>query len=132
MSLDGVYVPTERAPDPGSPGEPAPSRVDPLRPGPPPAGPDRGARPTVFLPTRRVRPGDPDFDVEMRHLVDGRVALLTYGSLESLVACCGDAQPWVEIPAARVADVLSATGADTVVEDQELDDTQRHRAEEAP
>lgn len=125
MAWDGVYVPTDRAPDPGAPGQ-SPDDVDGS------ALHDVSAQGTVFVPTQRMRRGDAEFLVEMRHLQDGRLALLTYSSLDALVEGCGDAQPWVEVPAERVEEIRDVVGAEVVVMDQALDAAQRHEAEDIP
>lgn len=120
-----MYVPTERAPAPGPPGGPPPE---------PAAGGDDGAPPrtgaergldTVFLPTRRVTPGDAEFTVELRTLEDGRLALLTYSSLDSLVDCCGAAQPWVEVAAEHVDHVVATVEAEAVLVDTPLEEDVR-------
>lgn len=122
-----MYVPTERAPAPGPPGgrteEPAAEHDG----GEPPGrtGAERGLN-TVFLPTRRVRPGDAEFTVELRTLEDGRLALLTYSSLESLVECCGAAQPWVEVETQRVEYVVATVEAEAVLVDTPLEEDVRH------
>lgn len=128
---DGVYVPTERAPAPDSPAgrrdvgdvPPVEDRDD--EGGRPRTGSERGMD-TMFVPTQRMRPGDTEFTVEMRTLVDGRLALLTYSSLESLVECCGPAQPWAEVPAERLEGLRAMVEAAVVLVDTPLEDEFRH------
>ncbi|GLZ50630.1 SAV_915 family protein [Actinomycetospora sp. NBRC 106378] len=80
---------------------------------------------TVIVPLHGV----PDADeavCELRLLVDDRLALPVYASVEELVACCGRAQPWMAVPAGRLGDLVAATGADGVVEGLALPDAARH------
>lgn len=128
MAWDGVYVPTDRAPDPGPPGQSDEPDEDVGGAAPR----DDSAGSTVFVPTREMQRGDSQFLVEMRHLQDGRLALLTYSSLDELVECCGDLQPWVQLPADRVEEIRGVAGAEVVVMNQALDPAQRYDAEAAP
>src|SRR5690606_10922470 len=58
----------------------------------------------VFVPlAERLLSRDRDVTVELRRLEDGRLAVLAYSSLDSLVASCGDLQPWASLPADKPA-----------------------------
>ncbi|RZS43772.1 hypothetical protein EV193_102753 [Herbihabitans rhizosphaerae] len=84
----------------------------------------------VYLPTEEpVHRADADCVVEMRQLTDGRIGLLTYTSRESLVECCGDAQPWVSIPNWRLELLQEETNADVVVFDAPLRAEQMRNAD---
>lgn len=131
---DGVYVPTERAPAPdglGDVGDAPPVGGRDGDGGRPRTGAERGVD-TVFVPTQRVRPGDAEFSVELRTLTDGRLALLAYSSLESLVECCGPAQPWAEVPAERLEGLRVMVQAAVVLVDTPLEDEVRHTESGGP
>lgn len=86
---------------------------------------------STFVPGQRVpHAGPSEVQVEVRALEDGRTALLAYSSLPHLVACLGDAQPWVEIkPTVSVSDLQVQAGVDVVVWDAELPVPLRHCGE---
>lgn len=85
-----------------------------------------GERDTVVVPLRGL-PHDDEAVCELRRLVDDRLALPVYASVEELVARCGGAQPWMAVPTRRLPELLAATGADGVVEGLELPADLRHR-----
>ena len=72
---------------------------------------------TVWVPSARVQPGDEDVQLVLRQVAPDLVVLPAYSSLEELVRCCGDDQPWVALPG-KVADaVTTQVGAQAVVLD---------------
>lgn len=71
----------------------------------------------VYVPTQRVRPGDAEANVELRHLQDGQLALLAYSTLDRLVDCCGEFQPWALLPSVHVEELRQTTGFDVIVID---------------
>lgn len=73
----------------------------------------------VFVPVHAV-PAGAEALLELRTLVDGRLALPVYGSATSLVRCCGDAQPYGVFPASAVPELVAACGADVVGADLPL------------
>jgi hypothetical protein len=73
----------------------------------------------VFVPVREV-PAGAEALLELRTLIDGRLALPVYASATSLVRCCGDAQPYGVFPAAAVEELFVASGADVVGADLPL------------
>jgi hypothetical protein len=73
----------------------------------------------VFVPVHEV-PAGAEALLELRTLVDGRLALPVYGSATTLVRCCGDAQPYGVFAAAAVAELFAASGADVVGADLPL------------
>lgn len=79
----------------------------------------------MIVPLQRL-PDDDEAVCELRLLVDDRLALPVYGSVEELVACCGRAQPWMAVPTGRLGDLVAATGADGVVEGLALPEEARH------
>ncbi|MEJ2866355.1 SAV_915 family protein [Actinomycetospora sp. OC33-EN08] len=83
----------------------------------------------VFVPVAAVpAAGDVDVSLELRTLVDGRLALPVYSSAADLTRCCGDRQPGAAIPADRVDELLEQSGAAVVVQDLPLPDDQRRTA----
>jgi hypothetical protein len=84
---------------------------------------------SVFLPAQRVPAGAEDAVIEIRGLVDGRIALFVYSTLGALVAGCGPDQPWVAVDASQVDAVQRAAGADLVVWDVPLPVELRHSRE---
>ncbi len=80
----------------------------------------------AYVPSMRLRPDDVEATLELRRTVDGALGVLVYSSLESLVAGCGPAQPWVAVPTGRVADLIGLAGADVVVWDAEISSAARH------
>lgn len=81
---------------------------------------------TVFIATQRVGAQDTEAQVELRQDEAGRFVMLAYSSLASLVACAGEAQPWVSVPTDRVSQVQEDCGADLVLWDVELPSEVRH------
>lgn len=79
----------------------------------------------AFLPSERAYRGDTEVTVELRRTNDDRLAVLAYSSLESLVAGCGEGQPWVSLPERSVGTVVQESGADLVLWDPVLPDEQR-------
>lgn len=91
----------------------------------PPAVPE-----VVYLPTTApVGRGDANFVVELRQLVDNRIGLLAYSSLDSLLECCGAAQPWVAVPSGQLEYIRTQSGADVTGLDTPLP---RHLTRELP
>ncbi|QGK71478.1 hypothetical protein GIY23_19935 [Allosaccharopolyspora coralli] len=79
---------------------------------------DEGELPgQVFLPSERVTDRDQEVTLELRHLADGTTAMLAYTSLESLVAGCGNGQPWIAVRGNSVDDLQQRAGADVVLWD---------------
>lgn len=88
------------------------------------AGFDEG-EPVAYVPSQRGSLSDEQVALELRHTVDGRLAMLAYSSLDFLVAGCGEAQPWVAVPAERVTELQRLSGAETVLWDVALFPDQR-------
>ncbi|WP_019855389.1 SAV_915 family protein [Actinopolyspora mortivallis] len=87
--------------------------------------------PQAYLPSKRVLKEDTEVTFDLRGLADGRLAVLAYSSLDSLVACCGELQPWASLPKDRVEEVRRRSGADLVIWDAQLPEEQRNDGEEA-
>lgn len=131
-----MYVPTERAPDPGPPGG---RRDDPGRDSAVPGETGRtswpgetGRRPgedVAFLASQRYREGS-DPVLELRETADGGLAVLAYSSLDELLENCGRAQPWIAFRTDRLEEVRSVTGADRVLWNPPLTIEQRHPEDE--
>ncbi|WP_263249567.1 SAV_915 family protein [Saccharopolyspora rosea] len=84
---------------------------------------------TVYVPSERVGPDDQEARIELRRDGHDRLVMLAYNSLEELVACCGEAQPWIAIPRDRVSHVQSDVGAAQVLWGIELPEEFRHTHE---
>ncbi|GAB3549135.1 hypothetical protein J2S53_004145 [Actinopolyspora lacussalsi] len=85
---------------------------------------------TAYLPSKRVLKQDTEVTLDLRRLADGRLAVLAYSSLDSLVACCGELQPWASLPMDKVEEIQRRSGADLVIWDALLPDEQRNDGEE--
>jgi hypothetical protein len=81
--------------------------------------------PVAYVPSRRGSLRDEQVTLELRHTVDGRVALLAYSALDLLVTGCGESQPWVAVPAERIDELRRLSGAETVLWDVALLPDQR-------
>lgn len=86
---------------------------------------------SVFLPAQRVPAGAEEAVLEVRRLVDDRIALFVYSTLEALVDGCGPDQPWVAVDASRIDAVQRVASADLMVWDVPLPVELRHRREVA-
>ncbi|MFD5089807.1 SAV_915 family protein [Amycolatopsis thailandensis] len=74
---------------------------------------------STFLPG--TTDADGNVEAEIFPLEDGRVALLAFSSLNSLVSCMGRAQPWVAIKSELPVERLQMmTRADVIIWDTEL------------
>ena len=74
-----------------------------------------GRRP-VFVPCA----ARPDENGHLRRTDLGELALPVFTSVETLVACCGEDQPWVAFRAGSLPDLVEATGATGIAQDVEL------------
>ncbi len=86
---------------------------------------------TVYIATQRVGAQGTEAQVELRQDAAGRFVMLAYSSLESLVTCAGEAQPWVSVPTDRVSQVQEDCGAGLVLWDLQLPSEVRHADSEA-
>ncbi|WP_216212500.1 SAV_915 family protein [Amycolatopsis aidingensis] len=80
----------------------------------------------VYLPTQRVRHGEPAANLELRRTEDGRTALLGYTSMELLVQGCGPDQPWIAVPAHKLERLYDAGAFDLLALNVELTEDMRH------
>lgn len=93
------------------------------------------ALPPVRLPEQVYVPvaaADPDADevrFELRRTSDGEVLAPVYSSLDTVIHCCGDYQPWVLLPAQRLLGLQQELGIDRIVLDLGLAQNQRHGPE---
>ncbi|MER5262850.1 SAV_915 family protein [Actinosynnema sp. NPDC002837] len=81
-------------------------------------GPEYGEGRVLYLPAASLPAGG--VGVELRTLVDDRLALLVYTSKEALTACCGERQGWVAISGDGLHEVRYHAGADVVLWDEPL------------
>lgn len=76
----------------------------------------------VFVPSEHPTGGvTGETKVQLRRVEGGGVVLLTYSSLELLVANLGEHQPWIAFPGRKVQELLAETGANAAVLDAPLD-----------
>lgn len=87
---------------------------------------DPSLPPMVYLPAQRVAKGDDEAQLELRHLVDGRLAAVAYSTRQRLVHCCGESQPWVLLPTQVLEEYRERLGIEAVVLDAELPPEPRH------
>lgn len=80
----------------------------------------------VYLPCQRVVNGDHEAQLELRWLVDGRLAAVAYTTRERLVQACGESQPWVLLPTRVLEEYRERLGIEAVVLDAELPPELRH------
>lgn len=80
----------------------------------------------VYIPCERIEAKDREARVELRQDGDERLVMLAYSSLEELVRCCGNAQPWIGVRTDRVSQVQLETGAEAILWDLHLPDGARH------
>lgn len=80
----------------------------------------------VYLPSQRVSEGDHEAQLELRRLVDGRLAAVAYTTRERLIQSCGEGQPWVLLPTQVLEEYRERLGIDAVVLDAALPPEQRY------
>lgn len=83
----------------------------------------------VFVPVAEADLDAEQTRLELRRSAEGEVVALVYSSLDSMIHCCGDYQPWLLIPAQRVMELQREFGVDRIVLDLCLTEDQRHRPE---
>ncbi|MGW0890461.1 SAV_915 family protein [Saccharopolyspora sp. NPDC002578] len=74
----------------------------------------------VFVPTGSEPDEDGHAEIQLRRTDEDELALPVFTSVEMLVTCCGEDQPWVAFSAESLPDLLAATGADGIAQDVEL------------
>jgi hypothetical protein len=79
----------------------------------------------LFVACTLPVPGTEEVALALKPLEDGRLAMLVFTSLDSLVAGCGDEQPWVALTEARIEDAFQRSAADVVAIDAGLTTEQR-------
>lgn len=86
--------------------------------------------PFLYVPVSAAQPESGEqageIGLELRQTVDGGLVLLTFTALDRLIDGCGEHQPWVVIPAERLADIKDATGVTGIVLDVGLPEELRH------
>lgn len=83
----------------------------------------------VYLPSEQLGKDDTHATIEFRRIDDGRLAVLAYTSLETLVNGCGEHQPWVQLSNDKIDGIVTESGADVVLWDAELPAEQRRDEE---
>ncbi|MBF6354041.1 hypothetical protein IU449_05655 [Nocardia higoensis] len=54
--------------------------------------------PVVYLPIMERVQNTDDAHIMLRRTREGKIACLAYSALDRLIACCGEAQPWMWTP----------------------------------
>ncbi|GAA2784914.1 SAV_915 family protein [Saccharopolyspora taberi] len=86
--------------------------------------------PQAFVPCKPVKAGSAEATVELRRTTTGELALPTFTSLRRFVEGCGDRQPWIAVARADVQKIAEQVGAEVVLEDVALPDTERRTGNE--
>lgn len=71
----------------------------------------------VLLPSERARPGDAEVRLVLREVPGDGLVLPAYSSVDALVRCCGDDQPWVALTVERTDALAAVLGVAAVVLD---------------
>lgn len=74
----------------------------------------------VFVPADVPSGPDSGAQLQLRHMEDGRLAVLAYTSLELLVAGCGPRQSWIAAPVEELETLQSLAGFDVIAVNVEL------------
>lgn len=85
----------------------------------------------VYVPTNSTSPEQGRAELALRYTTDGELALLVYSSLDVLVQCCGEHQPWIAVPATHVSGIATTAEAETVLVDTAIPQQQWHTGEES-
>lgn len=85
----------------------------------------------VYVPSRPFEAGQEQALLELQPMPGDRLALMAYSSQESLIAGCGQEQPWVVLPAGLVSEARRQAGAHIICLDTPLPRYLRHGADEA-
>lgn len=83
----------------------------------------------VYVPVAEVSLDVDQTRFEWRRTADGAVIAAVYSSLATMIHCCGDHQPWLLLPAGRMAELQREFGIDHIVLDLNLAQDQRHGPE---
>lgn len=86
--------------------------------------------PVVYVPCAQPSEEGGELTVDLRRTRDGRTALLVYSALDRLVRCCGNLQPWVVMPTARLETVNEHAGFDLILLDVKIPSELRRGAGE--
>ncbi len=79
----------------------------------------------LYVPCKAVAKGAGEVELELRTSEEGELALVVYSDLETLVACCGESQPWLAVPTDQVETLASQAEADVIARDVDLTDDQQ-------
>ncbi len=82
--------------------------------------------PVVYVPSRPYRKGDGEARLELQPLANGRLGLLTYSSIQSLLDGCGSEQYYVRLRVGMLPEAMRQCGADRVLIDAPLLHHLRH------
>jgi hypothetical protein len=82
--------------------------------------------PVVYLPVAHVPDDATEGQAELRRLDDGRLAVMAYTSLDRLIDCCGEQQPWLLVRVAALSELRTQSGYAVVALDVPLPEELRH------
>lgn len=85
---------------------------------------------SVYVPSLPFKHGEDQAKLELQPMQGDRLALMAYSSEQSLIAGCGQEQPWVSIPAGLISVARQQSGAHTICLDTPLPLRLRHGSEE--
>ncbi|QWF83785.1 hypothetical protein HUW46_07228 [Amycolatopsis sp. CA-230715] len=80
----------------------------------------------LYVPSRPVREGQYQVELELQPDNSGRPLMLAYTSPELLAAGCGEFQPWVALHANDVPNAIEESGAHGVLLNPVLAEQSRH------
>ncbi|MFD9894553.1 SAV_915 family protein [Amycolatopsis sp. NPDC058986] len=82
--------------------------------------------PALYLPTSETSEDHSGASIELRKTPDGRTALVAFTSLDQLVSCCGEHQPWARVATDYLPSIHQARPYDVIVLDSPLPQHLRH------
>ncbi|MFC4082488.1 SAV_915 family protein [Amycolatopsis samaneae] len=80
----------------------------------------------LYLPTSETPKDHSGASIELRRTPDGRTALVAFTSLDQLVSCCGEHQPWARVATEDLPAIHRARPYDVIVLDSPLPEGLRH------
>lgn len=83
-------------------------------------GEETTAAQPVFIPTADMPDEQGEAEIQLRRTDQDELALPVFTSVANLVACCGEGQAWVVFRAETLPELVAATGATGIAQDQEL------------
>lgn len=85
----------------------------------------------VYVPTTSTAPDEGRAELALRYTTNGELALLVYSSLDVLVQCCGEHQPWIAVPTTHVSGIATTAEAEAVLVDTAIPQQHWHTGEDS-